>query len=264
MNLLLVNDIIMEANTMAAEIPWSNYGVHNVFTAYSADGAREIILNNTIDILLCDIEMPGENGLSLIQWINSNHYDISCILLTCHADFSYAREGISLGCEDYLLLPTTYEQIGNSVNKVTERRLVRQQDVRLQNYGKNWLHSQSAQLQITDTASLKPTDLMDNCIQYILDHINDEELSVTKVAANVYLNPVYLNRVFKKEKGMNISQWITKERMELAVSLLNTTNLTATEVAFRVGFRNYPYFSTLFKSYFGLSPSQFVKAQEKA
>lgn len=264
MNLLLVNDIVLEADTMTAEIPWSGYGIHKVFTAYSANSARDIILKNQIDILLCDIEMPGENGLSLIHWITSNQYDISCILLTCHADFAYAREGLTLGCEDYLLLPAKYDDIGESVRKVAERRLLREQDERLQNYGKTWLQSQSGQSQTADFTPLKPADLAEQCIQFVLEHIGDEDLSVTRIAASVYLNPVHLNRVFKKEKGINLSQWITKERMELAASLLKTARLTANEVALRVGYRNYPYFSTLFKSYFGQSPSQFVKAQTKS
>ena len=76
MNLLIVNDIVIEANTMAADIPWKTCGITNVFTAYSANGARTVIETNPIDILLCDIEMPDENGLSLIHWIQEKHYDI--------------------------------------------------------------------------------------------------------------------------------------------------------------------------------------------
>ena len=82
MNLLIVNDIVIEAKTMASDIPWKDYGIENVFTAFSARQAREVIQDNTVDILLCDIEMPEENGLSLIRWIQENNYDIDCILLT--------------------------------------------------------------------------------------------------------------------------------------------------------------------------------------
>lgn len=262
MNLLLINDIVMETDTMAAQIPWADYGVTQVLTAYSAADARQLIRNTPIDILLCDIEMPGEDGLSLIRWINEAHYDIDCILLTCHADFSYAKEGISLGCRDYLLLPATYKDIGQSVLKVCLRRQQRQKEARLQSYGKTWLESHAGSApEEGASVSAKGTDIVEKCIQYILNHIADEDLSVTKIAASVYLNPVHLNRIFRKEKGTNLSQWITRERMELAGELLRTENFTANEVASRVGYGNYPYFSTVFKSYFGCAPSQYTKAQ---
>ena len=130
MNLLIVNDIVIEANTMASDIPWETCGITNVFTAYNANGARTIIEENTIDILLCDIEMPDENGLSLIRWIQEKQYDIECILLTCHADFAYAQEGISLGCQDYITLPARYEDIAASVQKVCLRHQKHQEEHR--------------------------------------------------------------------------------------------------------------------------------------
>ena len=50
-----------------------------------------------VDILLCDIEMPGENGLGLLRWVREQEKEIECIFLTCHAKFAYAQEAIILG-----------------------------------------------------------------------------------------------------------------------------------------------------------------------
>ena len=75
----------------------------------------------------------------------------------------------------------------------------------------------------------------------------------------MFLNPIYLNRIFKKEKGTSISQWIIKERMELASILLLTTDHQAVEIARQVGNQNYPYFSTVFKKTYGVTPSQYGK-----
>ena len=260
MNLLIVNDIAIEAKAMAAEIPWDRYGIDHVFTAYGPACARTIIQAEQIDILLCDIEMPDENGLSLIRWIQEQGYDIDSILLTCHADFEYAREGLALGCQDYITLPARYEDIAASVQKVCLRHQRHQDEKRLQDYGKNWLASQAAKVTETqEDTQHSPEEVSEKCVQYILDHIGDSELSVTDVANFVYLNPIYLNRVFKKEKGLSLSQWIIKERMELASSLMLTTDRPAVDIAYQVGYNNYPYFSTVFKKYFGKTPSQYVK-----
>ncbi len=261
MVLLIVNDIVIEAKTMASDIPWEDAGIDSVFTAFSARQAREIIQENPIDILLCDIEMPEENGLSLIRWIQENHYDIDCILLTCHADFAYAQEGITLGCQDYITLPARYEDIAASVKKVCLRHQQHQEELRLQNYGKNWLASQAETLSGHEDADShrSPAEISESCVQYILAHIGESELGVNDVASSVFLNPIYLNRIFKKEKGTSISQWIIKERMELASTLLLTTDRPAVEIAYQVGYNNYPYFSTVFKKYFGMTPSAYVK-----
>lgn len=261
MTLLIVNDIAIEAQTMASDIPWENYGIDQVFTAYHADYARAQIKEHPIDVLLCDIEMPDENGLSLIRWLKEEDYDIDCVLLTCHADFAYAREGLSLGCQDYITLPKKYEDIGASVAKVCTRRQQRQDEKRLQDYGKTWLlsHSEDLQNREREAEHLTPSELSERCVGYILEHIKDSNLSVNEIAASVYLNPIYLNRVFKKEKGVNLSQWIIRERMELAGKLLLTTEEPAVAIAEEVGYNNYPYFSTVFKKYFGVTPSQYVK-----
>lgn len=136
MNLLLVNDEELTAETMKVDIPWQKYGIDQVFTAYSADNGRNCIEKNHIDIMLCDIEMPGENGISLLRWVRENKKDIECIFLTCHASFEYAREAIGLGCQDYLLIPAKYEKIGSTVLKVVNRIKEQREEKRYQEYGK--------------------------------------------------------------------------------------------------------------------------------
>lgn len=263
MTLLLVNDIVLETETMKSDIPWSNYNLDSVFTAYSADDARKVILQNKIDILICDIEMPGEDGLSLIKWIRENEYDIDCIILTCHADFSYARHAISLDCLDFLLLPVKYEDIAAAVQKVYNRRSRRLNDKRLQEYGKSWLQEYSETGNATqDEPHRTPAVIVENCINYILQNVSDENLSVSDIASHFYLNPIYLNRIFKKEKGISMSQWIIQKRMELASTLLETTEQSATTIANKVGYSNYPYFSTVFKKYFDCTPSQYLRGKK--
>lgn len=50
--------------------------------AYNADEARDILASSAIDIMICDIEMPGESGLELIQWMQDAYPEIICIILT--------------------------------------------------------------------------------------------------------------------------------------------------------------------------------------
>ena len=105
MNLCMVNDEKLTVDMMKTDISWNEYGIHEVYVAYDVAHAKSIIETKNVDILLCDIEMPGENGIALLRWVRDNHMDIVCIFLTCHASFSYAQEAISLGCQEYILIP---------------------------------------------------------------------------------------------------------------------------------------------------------------
>lgn len=98
MRLLIINDEVITAKAMKKEIAWDNYGITDVSLAFDAEEAKVQIQEHEIDIMLCDIEMPGENGIELLRWVRQQKRDIDCIYLTCHANFTYAREAVKLGC----------------------------------------------------------------------------------------------------------------------------------------------------------------------
>ena len=261
MKLLMVNDAVLELHTMAREVPWDRCGISEVRLAESADQARAIMNAERVDILLCDIEMPGEDGISLIRWIREKSLDIDCILLTCHVDFSYAKAAITLGCREYIVLPAAYSEITDTVSRIVAQRTRRLEEDRLRQYGKAWLHSQTEQFQEQDQSARAPSpkETVRKCEDYIMQHLDDEELNVSGIGAQFFLNPIYLSRIFKKEKGMGLNQWIMTQRMELAGQLLKEPGLTAVAVAQRCGYANYSYFSTVFKKYYGCTPSQYLE-----
>jgi len=111
-------------------------GIDQVECAASAQEAREIITARKVDILLCDIEMPGENGLELNKWIREHYPEMLRILLTCHADFAYAQEGIKLDCFDYIVQPAPYSEIEESLRRAVQKTLANQQASTLCQLGK--------------------------------------------------------------------------------------------------------------------------------
>ena len=118
MNVLIINDEKWTADMIREDVDWEKCGIHKVFTAYDAASAREQIKQGDIQILLCDIEMPGENGIQLMHWVREHEYEIECIFLTCHANFSYAQEAVKLNCLDYILMPARAEEIEHVLTKV--------------------------------------------------------------------------------------------------------------------------------------------------
>ena len=121
MNILFVDDQTYVLSSIMTGVNWRAEGFASVFTATSAAAAKELFQKHPIDILVTDIEMPGEDGLSLLTWVREQGYDTACILLTSHADFFYAQQAIGLGVIDYVVQPATSEDILRAVNRAKNK-----------------------------------------------------------------------------------------------------------------------------------------------
>lgn len=124
LKLLLVDDEKLSLEVMKTHADWKSMHVDQVYTAYHADGARRILENTEIDIIICDIEMPGESGLELMKWLGQHDKRIIKILLSCHKDFNYAAEAIRYGVFSYLLKPVDMEELTRTIEQA-EKELVK-------------------------------------------------------------------------------------------------------------------------------------------
>ena len=135
MNVLLVDDQIRVLSGLISGLDWDTLGVTSIRTASSAAQAKSTFLETQVDILLCDIEMPVENGLSLLRWARNRGMECICVFLTSHADFLYAKEAIQLGCFDYILQPARYDEIQATIARAIARVKDTSADKELRDYG---------------------------------------------------------------------------------------------------------------------------------
>jgi len=100
-------------------------------------------------------------------------------------------------------------------------------------------------------------------VTYINQNYFNPNLGLSDVAKYIHTNTAYLSRVFKKEMGIGISEYMNRLRMEQASRLLRETNIKVADVAEKVGIEDARYFSSLFKRYTGISPSLYRKSDVK-
>lgn len=110
--------------------------------------------------------------------------------------------------------------------------------------------------------SSKQEYLVDRLKCYIADHLG-EELSRRRLAKVVYLSEDYVSRLFSAETGMSLSNYVTKQRMEQARKYLDTTKMTVSNIAMKVGYSNFSYFSKTFKDYTGKTPNEYRNYSKK-
>ena len=135
MTILLVDDQRTILDGLLSGVPFDEIGFDRVLTASGTEEAWVHLNNETVDVLLTDIEMPGENGLELIRKASAAFPDILCIPLTSHADFEFAKESLRLGCFDYLVQPAPYEAVAECLRKAFDSRVRLAQQKFAQNLG---------------------------------------------------------------------------------------------------------------------------------
>lgn len=94
--------------------------------------------------------------------------------------------------------------------------------------------------------------------EYIQDHCS-ENITLEMICSIIYINPAYFSVLFKKEVGINYSDYLLNYRMEKARQLLADPQWTIEQVGQQVGYHDTRHFSRLFMKRFGIKPSEYRK-----
>jgi DNA-binding NtrC family response regulator len=86
-------------------------GCLRIRTAYSGEGAIEMVHQETPGVVLLDLYLPGMNGLKVLREMLRVDHRINVVLLTCEEDEEYRKLAAKLGAFDYLTKPITMERL---------------------------------------------------------------------------------------------------------------------------------------------------------
>ena len=132
MILLIVDDQITVTTSLKEMLLGRVDGIEEILTANSAAEARLVMATFPVNILLTDIEMPGEDGFALFQWTMQKYPEMVGVFLTSHAEFAYAKEAIRLGGFDYVLQPARMEEICETIGRAVQEVFRRQKVMSLE------------------------------------------------------------------------------------------------------------------------------------
>lgn len=425
MIILIVDDQTNVVSGLVSGINWERLQAEKILKAYNAFEAKALLQSQAVDVMLCDIEMPEEDGISLLRWLRKMNINTECIFLTSHADFIYAKEAIQLGGFDYIVQPARYEDIESSMIRAQKKIAADRRKQELSSYGqmfyekkgliiasilKDWLAGEKTEYKMVlddlnklnvsirfntelylvlfrilrrnpdakpwpeqllmasinnilselfehygqsvllselsednyafilynrsnqlmdeeglvrqlerfiqiyisffhcsiscytghrvfpkeiplkekvlakqrdentglpykvffeaqrkagesgkfeqrNAAAMDTRNQIDKVIQYIHNNI-EKDIRRNEIAEAVFLNPDYLSRLFKKEVGKSLKEYIMLCKMKEAQSLLKTTNLPISMIAVKVGYTNFSHFSRVYKKMLGVTPAE--------
>ncbi len=235
---ILVEDEKITLEELTLTIPWKSLGLEIIGTAENGISGEEMIRSLKPDIVITDIQLPGQDGLTMI----SHTPDIFAIILSGHTDFIYAKKAIQLGVINYMEKPIDNEELIASLKKAIER--IEESDDKKE---------EKELFQLPEEVSNHSINM---AIHYIKEHFS-QPIGLSDVADYTRTSENHLSTLFREEAGINFLQYLNSYRLNKAAKLLRNTNLNISEVAESCGFPTPSYFTKIFRQYTSLSPREF-------
>ena len=117
-------------------------------------------------------------------------------------------------------------------------------------YDRGVIVAETFDFEVIDKA-YAPYDNLSLCVNF------SEELTLSRVADEIGLNPSYLSSLFKQVTGESFKEYLNSIRIKEAQHLLSNTSYPIMQIAVSCGFSDQSYFTKVFKKCTGLTPRQY-------
>ena len=246
--ILLVDDDIEICRYLKSELSdWYRFVICN-----NGKEALKQLLSGDFDLVVSDVVMPEMDGITLLRNIkgNANISHVPVIMLTSKSEISDRLEGIKLGADAYLAKPFSLEELHLTIDNLIDnvRRL------------KGKFTGALKQDDKVEKVEVKGYDeeLMERIMKVVNENLSDSDFNVEKMCDEVGVSRTQLHRKLKEMTGVPTSEFLRNIRLNEAARLIRERKINITQVSYMVGFANNSHFSTAFKKYFGMSPTEYA------
>ena len=233
--------------------PWYRFK-----TCPNGKEALKALLTGTYDLVVSDVMMPEMDGITLLKNIKANPQvsDVPVILLTSRTEVTDRLEGLKRGADAYLAKPFSMEELHVLIDNLMDnvRRL------------RGKFSGALVQADKVEHIEVKGNNdaLMERIMRYVNENLSNPDYNVEQLTEDVGISRAQLHRKMKEITGVSTAEFIRNLRIEQAARLIREKKVNVTQVAYSVGFSNQAHFSTVFKRYFGMSPSEYAEVQKNA
>ncbi len=224
---------------------------YDIIEAANGEQAWQLIPDILPDLIVSDIMMPGVDGIELCRTIKTDKRTshIPVILLTARTADQHKLEGLENGADDYITKPFNFELLELRIRNLLELR----EKMRTR-FQKNF-EIQPSEISITSLDEKFLTKVK----TITEENMQEPEFSVEKLSSEVGISRAHLYNKLLALTGKTPIEYIRIMRIRRAAQLLEKSQLTVMEVAYKVGFNDPRYFTKHFKSEYQLTPTQYIK-----
>lgn len=230
---------------------------YQVLQAANGNEGLQKALDHTPDLIICDVMLPGMNGIEITRTLKSDlrSSHIPIIMLSARSAVAQQIEGAEAGADIYLTKPFNIHFLQASI-----RSLLLNRQVLREHFSKGVLAFSSGEA--PDPAALGGGHALDvNFVRQFADymeaHYSRQDFQVSDLCREFGLSRSQIYRKVTALLGESISDYLQNVRLKKAEALLAEGHLPVAEIAYQVGYSSPDYFSTVFRSRYGVSPSSF-------
>ena len=259
---------------------------HVVDVASGEAALKYLSENGECDIVVSDVMMPGMQGDELCRRIKENKDTswLPVILLTAKAGRDFMIEGLDLGADDYIAKPFDSAILASKIASMLKnrRRLSQyymERSLALVRAGEASVKASSGAASVSsdenkkssdenitssdenkiDSVELDPQDqaFIDKTTQLVMTNLSDTDFNIDRLCREMAMSRTLFYGRLKNLTGQAPQDFIRLIRLEQAAMYLEQGD-SVMDVSVKAGFVNVKYFSTVFKKYFGVSPSKYT------
>jgi signal transduction histidine kinase/ligand-binding sensor domain-containing protein/DNA-binding response OmpR family regulator len=234
-----------------------NFLMHSLRSEYRVLGAEngkiglEMAKKYTPEIIISDVVMPIMDGIELCSHLKNNIQSchIPVILLTARDLVENWIEGLETGADDYIPKPFNFKILQIKIrNMIESRRKLKQR----------FAEPEEIFPGDTTTSSLDE-NFLKKAFDILEKNYTNQYFSVEQFAKEMFVSQSLLYKKLKALTDMSISDFINSFKLKKAITMMRTHPERITDIAYENGFNDPKYFSRIFRKFYGISPSDFLK-----
>lgn len=248
-SILIIEDNNDLLNYLAEKLQ-DNY---EVFLANTGDAGITAAYDNVPDLIISDVVLPGISGRSITEKLKSDvrTSHIPIILLTAQGSLEQQITGMESMADAYIVKPFNYEHLFAMVKNLLKNRTL------LKTHYTSDI-SPSVRLPISKSLDKKFINDFSGIVE---QNLSNEHLNVDEIGRAIGVSRVQLYRKVKALLDCSVTDYILNRRLQKAKYLLLNERYSIAEITYMIGFASPNYFSTVFKSKYGMRPSEYKKTQ---
>lgn len=236
---LIVDDEAPARQLLKALGRWNDIHVTNIYEADSAQEGLTIAQIMKPDIILCDMQMPVQDGVYFLKELEKNLKLPKVLVISGYTSFEYTHQAIVSKVFNYLVKPINRVELNKNLFEMI-----------------NALEEERA----NKTPELPPDagdfDVITSIKQYVEKNYS-QSLSLEQLSSHFFISKEHISRCFKKKYGIGLFDFVNECRMSEVKKLLKATSYSVDEIAEKTGYSCGNYLSKAFKKQFGITPGEY-------
>ena len=231
---------------------------YRIIEAENGKVGLEIATKKLPDLILSDIMMPEMDGIELLDALKNSEETshIPVVLLTAKSSVESKIEGLNYGADYYITKPFDTDFLLASIENLIKQR-------------KKFFENLQANVK---TMALEPSEIiittkdeqfLKDSIAIVENNLTNPKFNIDVISNSLSISRVTFNRKFKSLTNMTPVEFVREMRIKRAKQFLDAGETDIAGIAYKVGFNDAGYFSTCFKEYYKIAPSDYLKQKQE-